>query len=80
MNFRIAISSRMNNRGIFHRRLSEERNDAVAEHACLAQRVIQCARDILFLQIIPRLGVEYGDPGARADRRCVETVAADFGK
>ena len=31
-----------------------------------------------FSRIIPRLGVEYSDPGARIDRRCVETVAADL--
>jgi len=31
-----------------------------------------------FSRIIPRLGIEYGDPGARINRRCLETVAADF--
>ncbi len=31
-----------------------------------------------FSRIIPRLGIEYSDPGARIDRHCLETVAADL--
>jgi len=31
-----------------------------------------------FSRIIPRLGVEYGNPAAMIDRHCLETVAADF--
>lgn len=68
----------MNNSGIFI--VGCPRSGTTLLQSILASHseIFTAPETSFFSRIIPRLGIEYGDPGARIDRQCLETVAADF--
>ena len=70
----------MNNRGIFI--VGCPRSGTTLLQSILASHsmVFTAPETSFFSRIIPRLGIEYNDPDARVDSRCLKMVAADFRK
>lgn len=68
----------MNNRGIFI--VGCPRSGTTLLQSILASHssIFSAPETSFFSRIIPRLGIEYGEPTAGIDRRCLELVAADF--
>jgi Sulfotransferase family len=68
----------MNTRGIFI--VGCPRSGTTLLQTILAShsRLYSAPETSFFSRIIPRLGIEFGDPAARVDGHCQEIVAADF--
>ncbi|MGB5540794.1 MAG: sulfotransferase [Gammaproteobacteria bacterium] len=68
----------MNNCGIFIVGCPRSGTTLLQSMLASHSEIYSAPETSFFSRIIPRLGVEYSDPGTRIDRRCLDMVAADF--